>query len=922
VAQVSKETGRIGPDSGIQPSGRKLTPAGKLSPALGNLPAGGALTKDGRYLWTLSAGRGRNDIRIVRVAGRKPCAKGARGAACRRAASRVVQIIPMPGLSGGMSFSPDGRTAYVSGVPDSKNADQKAPAGTPGTEGDVVHVFTISKRTGKASRKTVIPVPAPSDAPIPQDFPPRTSGRQSWPRDIAVSPDGRTLLVALNLADRAAVVDVASKGVRYVPTGSYPYGAAISRDGKYGLVSNETPGTVSVIDIATAKKVKDLQVGPHLSHPEGIVADPKRDRAYVAVTNQDLVAVIDLAHLDVERTVSVGRPEGLGTAPVALSVSADGRRLLVADSGEDAIAVIALPGRPSKKASAAQLRADTIIRHEAARAAAAGESDEAEAEELATAAGTRRTGAWELVGRIPVAGYPVFAAQSSRGLVWLTAKGLGVGPNPSGPNPTNPDDTDDAQNRYEYLPLLVRGLAGVLPVPSDAAVRRLTPKASAQIRPVNGQAPPPGTPLHAKAGKIEHVFYVVRENRTYDQILGDDERGDGDPKLTLFGKDITPNAHALARRFPLLDHVYANSEASIDGHFWTSAAAVSDYVVKNWHQNYAGRKRPYDFGVYSVTWPAAGFLFDQAEKQGISWFNYGEAIAGTVPLADKDRTPDETQHVGRKFAKSDLGIGAGCFANDASSGGTDIISGQEVYDSSVPLGAKPGATSRFDCFKQRFTAQAATNSVPAFNSITLSNDHTSGTRAGARTPRAMVAENDYGLGQLVDLISKSNVWGKSLILVVEDDSQNGADHVDAHRIPALAISPYAKRGAVVHTRYDFLSFIRTLQLPIGMKPLNLFDALAVPLYDAFSADASNAEPYDAITPGIDLTERNGASAPGARLSKKLDIGSRTDAVPQRTLDEILWRSVHGAGAVPPPPGPNASAIDEEQARAVDRADGE
>jgi hypothetical protein len=172
----------------------------------------------------------------------------------------------------------------------------------------------------------------------------------------------------------------------------------------------------------------------------------------------------------------------------------------------------------------------------------------------------------------------------------------------------------------------------------------MTPRASRQLRPSNAQAAPAGTPIRT-GGPIQHVFYIVRENRTYDQIMGDDSRGNGDPKLTLFGQNITPNAHALAKRFPLLDHVYANSEASIDGHFWTAAGSVSDYVVKNWHQNYAGRGRPYDFGVYAVTWPSQGFLFDQAEKQGISYFNYGEAIAGTVPFPDKDRNDAETQQV-------------------------------------------------------------------------------------------------------------------------------------------------------------------------------------------------------------------------------------------------------------------------------------
>src|SRR5205807_283990 len=220
--------------------------------------------------------------------------------------------------------------------------------------------------------------------------------------------------------------------------------------------------------------------------------------------------------------------------------------------------------------------------------------------------------------------------------------------------------------------------------------------------------------------------YIVRENRTYDQVLGDDPRGDGDPVLALFGKRITPNLHALVSRFPLLDHVYADSEASIDGHFWTSAAAVSDYVHKNWEQNYAGRGRPYDFGVYSITWPGTGFLFDRAQQQGISYFNFGEAVAGVVPALnsdDKDATPQTNALVAEKFAHSDLGASAlgyssQCYPSDASIG-TDAISDtfhvkREVFDSSLPAAASPQSESRFDCFKNKFEQWLKSDSVPSF----------------------------------------------------------------------------------------------------------------------------------------------------------------------------------------------------------------
>jgi hypothetical protein len=348
------------------------------------------------------------------------------------------------------------------------------------------------------------------------------------------------------------------------------------------------------------------------------------------------------------------------------------------------------------------------------------------------------------------------AATAGGRLLYLSAKGLGTGANPGGPRPDRPEDTDDAINSTQYLPLLVAGMASIGTMPSDTEVGRLTPVADDQVRPVNAAEPPAGTPLR-KGGPIKHVFYIVRENRTYDQVLGDDARGDGDPKLTLFGDEVTPNAHALARRFPLLDHVYANSEASIDGHFWTSAATVPDYVNKNWWQNYAARGRPYDFPVYAVDWPQNGFLLDQAERQGISYFDYGEAIAGNIALPDEDRTPEETQQVTTKFSHSDIqptgpgSAGPSCYPNDGSVG-VDVVTRLPVFDTQPPTGAPPQNESRFACFKQHFQQQLATGDVPTFNYMVLSNDHTRVLTAGAYTPRAMVADNDEGLGRIVDLI--------------------------------------------------------------------------------------------------------------------------------------------------------------------------
>ena len=854
------------PATGLLPDGRQLTPQG-TQVALGNFPTGGAVTADGRFLWTVSAGFGSNDVRIVDT-GRR----------------RVLQIIVVPGASGGIALDSRHRRAYVSGLANSRW--QPSKNNLPGAAGNVVLVYRWSASSGRAHLLRVIPVPPPSGAPIVQAFPPPRPGLagtvSSWPQKLAVSPDGTRLLVPLNLADRAAVIDLnLSDQVRYVPTGSYPFGAAILPGGRIGLVTNEASGTLSVVDLRRGVKIKDVTVAPPLSHPEGVVVDRAGARAYVAVSASDQVVVVDLHRRRVERTISVGRSAGLGTMPVALALGPHGDRLFVAESGADEIAVIRLPGRSTAPALN-----------------------------------------WTVAGRIPTADQPqAVATVAARGhrpaqLMWIAAEGVGVGPNPLGPNPVLASDpifwafnpvppTSDIFNGVQYLPSLVDGRAGLMPLPSDAQVRGLTPAASRQLQPVGARPAPADTPLRA-GGPIKHVFFVVRENRSYDQMLGDVGRGNGDPKLTVFGRNVTPNMHALVTRFPLMDNVFANSEASIQGHYWTSAASVPDYVTRNWVQQYASRKRPNDFGTFAVAWPGNGFLFDQAERQHISYFNYGEGfIGGYSSVPDRNRSAAQLARIKRVEANSDLGVNltpGGCYPSDMSIG--SALDNGEIFDSHLPVGAPPGSYSHMDCFSKRFASQLAAGHVPAFNYFSFANDHTRGTDPNFPTPSAMVADNDQALGQLVDTISHSSIWSSSAIFVVEDDSQDGADHVNAHRIPAMVISPYARRGVVLHTRYDLVSVVRSAELILGMKPLSLNDALATPMYDAFTSTAVNAAPVAAIPARIDLLGHNQATAPAAQLSRRLPLG-QPDLVPQQQLDAILWKSVHGAHSTPPPPGPGA-----------------
>jgi hypothetical protein len=364
----------------------------------------------------------------------------------------------------------------------------------------------------------------------------------------------------------------------------------------------------------------------------------------------------------------------------------------------------------------------------------------------------------------------------------------------------------------------------------------------------------------------------------------------------------------LARHFPLLDHVYADSEVSVDGHVITSGSLAIDYVQRALHANYSGRGRAFDFGVFPVTFGPNDFVFDQAVRQGVSFRNYGEQGAGTSPFANDGR-PTYEAVMANTDASYPGNIQIDCVSPPA--GGP-----QCTRDSSAVLpGGAPGFSpnSRLDIFARQFQVQDAAGSVPTFNYLILPNDHTNGTSQGEPTPQAEIADNDLGLGQLVDVISHSSVWRESAIIVVEDDSQDGADHVDAHRMPAFVISPWAQPG-VVSTRYDQYSALRTAEILAGLKPLSLNDALATPMYDAFRTDGRpDVSPYDAITPEQSLLAVNGSGAPGGRLSDELPF-DKLDLVPQALSDRILWASVHGADSPPPAPGPNASPA--EHARAV------
>ena len=454
--------------------------------------------------------------------------------------------------------------------------------------------------------------------------------------------------------------------------------------------------------------------------------------------------MIDTKKLDGERTLSVGRPQGIGTAPVGVKVTRDGCFLLRPT-----------PARTRWRCSRCRRGGTTCQSEKKAKKKNKRKKHKRDDRVHKSATGDPhrphpgrpqaeppRPAACQLVGRVPVASYPVAAEASPRRktLVWLAAKGLGRrAPTRTARSPPSPNDTDDHINHFQYLPSIVRARRAIARFPTDATLRKLTPRAERADRARRTRSSRrPARRCAPGRAKIKHVFYIVRENRTYDQVLGDDARGDGDPNLTLFGDDITPNAHALARRFPLLDHVYANSEASIDGHFWTSARRrCPTTCVKNWHQNYGGRDRPYDFGVYAVTWPAKRFLFDRAEKAGDLLLQLRRGGRGRRaaprqgPHAGRDaggqqaaRSPSRRPRPpGRLLPERRLDR----HRRDHRAGGLRLARRPPARRSARCRASTASAHS--------FTQQLATGTVPAFNYLVLPNDHTNGSTPGAARRR-------------------------------------------------------------------------------------------------------------------------------------------------------------------------------------------
>jgi YVTN family beta-propeller protein len=633
-----------------------------------------------------------------------------------------------------------------------------------------------------------------------------------------------------------SVIDPSGKQAdRVTVVGKRPYDVVLARNGQV-FVSDWADRVVLVIDPIELRVVKRIAVG---EHPNQMVLHPEDDRLFVACASSNSVSVIDVKRGVVIETIVTSlfpnAPEG--STPDALALSPEGETLYVANADNNCIAVVDVetPSRSGVK------------------------------------------------GFIPTGWYPTSVAVSPDGETLLVGvgKGLETHENVNGDTKKAAKDTPrDKDTTYRKVPFphvgtTLGGALSIVEVPDDDDLATYTDRVYRNC-PYSDKllthAPHDRkTAVPTRLGDpspIKHVIYIIKENRTYDQVFSDLPRGNGDPSLLMFGEKITPNHHKLAEEFVLLDNLYCNGHVSADGHPWSTAAYNTDYIARNWALTYSKRTGIDDDDEGDLSNAPSGYLWDACARNGLTFRNYGE-YGGRVSQPDgsfrmEGRVPGLVGHV--------------C---------PDFPSGMTIRD-----------TEKVDIFLKEFKQYERDGNLPNMLIVSLGEDHTFGTKVGSHTPAACVASNDLALGRLVEAVSKSKYWPKTAIFVIEDDAQNGADHVDAHRTIGLVISPYVKRKALDSTQYSTVSMIRTMELILGLPPLSQFDAAATPMFNSFT-DTADLTPYEHLKAKIDLNAKNDALAYGAERSNQMDF-SEFDKIDDFELNEILWRAVKGADAPVPP----------------------
>lgn len=854
----------------MTPVNQVLRPQGKFIDLDGLRPQVIALTPDGRSL--LVSGK-TNELLVLdpatgEVRARVPLPSDKQTAPADPVSTNILKPDRGDQVSyTGLVVSADGTRAYLSNVRGS------------------VKVFAIDADGTVRASHTI---------PLPNANAPRREAE--IPSGLALTRDGGTLFVCGNLSNQLLAIETATGTVRAsYPVGVAPYTVVLAGDRAFvsnwggrrpgegdalgpagrGTVVRADPvrniaseGSVSIVDVAQGEVMNEVVTGLHAS---ALAVSPDGKHVVCANAGSDTLSVLDARDGRVVETIWM-RPKPsdlLSATPNALAFAPDGHTLYVANGTQNAIAVV---------------RFDPDDRER------------------------------KLLGLIPVGWFPgaLVVDATRHQLCVANIKGIGFG------RPR--DGAANEFNSHQY-----HGSVSLAPIPEAAELAELSARLAVDLRtPAIAQAllpPRRGQPARAipeRSGEpslIQHVVYVIKENRTYDQVLGDLPTGNGAPDLCVFGERITPNQHALARTFVLLDNTYCAGILSADGHQWSTAAFGTDYLEKS----FAGFPRSYPDGMGeddkdALSYAPSGFLWDLAIKRGISLRNYGEFCEPFVTWRDPSRT-DPIRFLD-------------CFYTWQGKSDAVVFKSLPVVESLLPysppayVGWEMAVPDQYraDFVLRELAEFEQRGEYPQLTIICLPNDHTSGTSKDSPTPAACVADNDLALGRIVEGYGRSRFWPKMAIFVIEDDPQAGWDHVSGYRTTAYVASPYARRGVTVSTQYNTTSILRTIEQILGLPPMNAFDASATPMFDCFT-DTPDLTPFTALPSNVALDEMNPGSTgladpvlrEDARVSSTIDF-TKVDRAPEDVLNRILWRAMKGTSVPYPVWAVTAGADDDDDDR--------
>jgi len=660
------------------------------------------------------------------------------------------------------------------------------------------------------------------------------------PTGIAVANKSNLLYTVTKEDNSLYVINLTDKKIlKRVSLDDIAYSCILSPDEKILYISVWGGTKVMIYNTEKQEMTGSITVE---SHPNELLLNKKGTVLFVANANDNSVSVINTENRKViERFSTTLYPTKLtGSTTNGLALSPDEKTLYIANADNNCLAVfdVSKPGSSHSN------------------------------------------------GFIPVGWYPTNVKTLGNKILVSNGKGYTSMANPKGPQPFIKSDNSGVhvgstpKKDLQYIAGLFKGQLSIIDAPSADLLKTYTtqvyantPFTDQKVIKADGLDGNPIPRNGSEKSPIKYVFYIIKENRTYDQVLGDMPQGNGDSSLCIFGKKITPNLHSIASQFVLLDNFYVDAEVSADGHNWSMAAYATDVVEKTWPTSYGNRGGSAGYeGLRLANYPRDGYIWDYCKRAGVTYRSYGE-------FAEYGKT-------GLKSLKGHL-----C----TQSPGFNLDISDQV---------------RYAAWEHDFDSLVNKNAVPQFSTLRISNDHTSGQKKGKVAPDAAVADNDLAVGRMIEHLSKSPVWKESVVFILEDDAQNGPDHIDAHRSPAYVVGPYVKRNAVIHQMYSTSGMLRTMELILGLPPMSQYDAGALPLYNCFT-NTSNVSAYAVKPAMIDIDKRNVADNNSSKRSESFNF-AKEDAVPDLDLNEVIWKYVKGENSVMPAPKRSAFVLLEKK----------